>query len=240
MKLIDEKENKVIFTAKIDESLANAIRKYLNQIPVLAIDEVEIFKNDSPLYDETIAHRLGLVPLKTDSSVSGKKSSQIKLSVKKEGFVNAGEMVGPVDVVYKDIPITFLNKNQELELVATTRLGKGREHAKFSPGLMFYRNVANINIRKECPAEVTEICPQNILKSKDGKVVAEDPLKCDLCDACVELCKKQGKDSIEITPADELMITVESFGQMSAKEIFKKSVEELKKDLKEMSVKVGK
>jgi len=39
-------------------------------------------------------------------------------------------------------PITFLNKGQELEIKATTKMGRGVEHSKFSPGLMFYRNIA--------------------------------------------------------------------------------------------------
>jgi len=63
MKLIEKKEDYVTFTAGIDESLANAIRRYVNQIPALAVDEVEFLKNDSALYDETIAHRMKQLPI---------------------------------------------------------------------------------------------------------------------------------------------------------------------------------
>ena len=44
----------------IDESLANAIRRSITEIPVLAIDEVEIYKNDSALYDEMLGLRLAV------------------------------------------------------------------------------------------------------------------------------------------------------------------------------------
>jgi DNA-directed RNA polymerase alpha subunit len=55
MKKIEKNENQIIFTAGMNETIANSIRRYIGQIPVLAIDEVEISKNDSALYDETIA-----------------------------------------------------------------------------------------------------------------------------------------------------------------------------------------
>jgi len=64
MELIEKKENQITFIAEADERLMNSIRRYVNQIPVLAFDEVVISRNDSPLYDETIAHRMGLIPLK--------------------------------------------------------------------------------------------------------------------------------------------------------------------------------
>ena len=32
----------------------------------MAIETVSIFKNDSKIFDEVLAHRLGLVPLETD------------------------------------------------------------------------------------------------------------------------------------------------------------------------------
>ena len=58
MELLETKEDKMIFSIDVEDSLANAIRRYVNQIPVLAIDEVEIIKNDSALYDETVSQKL--------------------------------------------------------------------------------------------------------------------------------------------------------------------------------------
>ena len=144
MKIIEKKPNQIVFSTKIEETLANAIRRYLNQIPILAIDELEISKNDSPLYDETIAHRIGLIPLKMDKL--DKKPIKLKLSSKKEGIVFSEELKGKAKIAYENIPITFLNKNSELEFTATTKLGKGSEHSKFSPGLMFYRNLIELKI----------------------------------------------------------------------------------------------
>lgn len=237
MKLIKKKENKIVFTANIGESLSNALRRYLNQIPVMAIDELEISKNDSPLYDETIAHRVGLIPLKM-KKISGKEV-KLKLSSKKEGFAYSGELDKEL-VVYDKIPITTLKKGQELEFVATARIGKGIEHSKFSPGIMFHRNVAEIKIDKDCPKEVINICPQKILKNENGKIAIENNFKCDMCEACLDYCRKQGKESIEIVPTNELVITLESFGQLEVEEILNKSIEIFKKDLVEVSKKLGK
>ena len=92
MELVEKKENQIIFKAKIDESLANVIRRYVDEILVLAIEEVEIIKNDSSLYDETVAHRLGLIPLKIDKTVTEKTTAKFKLSAKTEGFVYSGEL----------------------------------------------------------------------------------------------------------------------------------------------------
>ena len=135
MKIIEKKNDQIVFEAKIEDSLANAIRRYVNHIPIIAVDEVNIFKNDSPLYDETLAHRVGLVPLKMDKSA--KKEAKLKLSVNKEGMVYSGELKGDAKPVYDNIPLTFINKEQEMEFEATIKIGKGIEHSKFSPGMMF-------------------------------------------------------------------------------------------------------
>lgn len=235
MKLVQKKDNQIAFIAEIDESLANAIRRYLNEIPVLAVDEVEISKNDSPLYDETIAHRIGLIPLKMDKSTN---ETKLKLSVKRGGAVYSEDLKGSVNVVYDKIPITSLNNGQELEIVAITGTGKGSEHSKFSPGLMFYKNMVEIKIDKDAPKEIIDVCPQKILKLEHGKIVAEDSYKCDMCEACVDACEK--KDSIKIIPTKELVITLESFGQLKVNDIFKKSVDILKKDLAEVAKKISK
>ena len=229
MKLVEKKEDHLTFTTEIDESLANAIRRYVNQIPILAIDEVEILKNDSPLYDETIAHRLGLISIRISKD---KKNPKISLIAKKEGMVYSGELKG-VKVVYENIPITFLDKGQELEMKVTTKMGKGTEHSKFSPGLIFYRNVAEIILDKEFKDEMKTRFPENEIKEKGGKIVVLDDKKQEIVDVCESICNKKGEKP-EINFKSELVINLESFGQLTANEIFKKSIEELKRDLQKV------
>ncbi|MGD9276178.1 MAG: DNA-directed RNA polymerase subunit D [Candidatus Pacearchaeota archaeon] len=238
MKLINKKDNTIMFKAEISESLANAVRRYAMQIPILAIDEVEISKNDSALYDETVAHRIGLIVLNTLKSMNSKTEIEMNLNVKKEGNVYAEEFKGDAKVVYGKTPITLLNKGQEMSVKGIARLGRGVEHSKYSPGIIYYRNVFDVSIDKDCVKEVVNVCPKNILKVEGNKVEVSEPELCDMCEACSELCRKQGKDSIKFAPTKELMITVEGFGQISPEEMILQSADILKKDLSEVGKKV--
>ncbi len=235
MKLIEKNKDQVVFSAEMDESIANAIRRYVNHVPVLAVDELEISKNDSPLYDETVAHRVGLVPIKMDKA---SEKSKVKLDVKREGTVYSGDMRG-VEVVYKTIPITTLDKGQELEFTGTLKLGIGSEHAKFSPGLMFYRNSAEITMDKEFLDEIKRIAPNAEIKDRGGKIVIIDDKKADVTDVCEGLAHKRKKKA-EVISQKDLIITVESFGQIDAKEIFKESIDALRKDLNSVAKAIDK
>lgn len=237
MKLLEKKDNQIIFSAKIDESLANAIRRSINQIPILAIDEVEISKNDSPLYDETIAHRLGLIPLKMDKTLKEKSANKLKLVVEGEKTAYSKDLKGEVKVVYGQIPIVSLNKEQELELTAIVKLGKGSEHVKFSPGLMFYRNASEIVMSKEFLDEIKKSCPDAEIKEKGDKIIILDNKKAEISDLCTGICEKHRKKA-EVKSTEELIITLESFGQMDVNDIFKSSIEVLKKDLADVSKRV--
>jgi len=66
IKIKNKQENKLELATDIPVSLMNAIRRSVNYIPTLAVETLEISKNDSALYDEIIAHRMGLVPLKNE------------------------------------------------------------------------------------------------------------------------------------------------------------------------------
>ncbi len=237
MKKIEKTENQIIFTVDMSETIANSIRRYVNQIPILAVDEVEISKNDSALYDETIAHRIGLIPLKMDTAA--KKPGKLKLDAKKEGIVYSEELKGNPAVVYKNMPITLLNNNQELQIIATVKAGKGSEHSKFSSGLIFYRNVAKIIIDKEFHEEIRKVCPGAEIQEKGNKIIILDNKKREIADVCEGIVNKKKKKA-EITPTGELIITVESFGQISAEDIFKKSIETLKKDLTSLAKEIKK
>ncbi len=252
IKLISKDKERISFVTDISENLANAIRRCVLEIPILAIDDVEFFKNDSASYDEIIAHRLGLVPLITEKtftesekcSCKGKGCMKckvdLKISIKGPCTVYSKNLKGKANVVYDGLPITILNKDQELELVATARLGKGVQHSKFSPGLVYFRNLAKITVEKDCDEckKCVEACPQKILAIENKKAELKDIYKCDLCDACVEACKKHGKNALKIDKDDNLIFIIESWGQISAKEIFIQAANKLKDNLKELSKKV--
>src|SRR5664279_1292694 len=61
-------ENFLLFTIEgVDDAFINAIRRISTvEVPTMAIETVEILKNDAKIFDEALAHRLGLVPLTTD------------------------------------------------------------------------------------------------------------------------------------------------------------------------------
>jgi len=233
MKMIKNIDEKQVFKMKMSENIANAIRRSVGLIPTIAIDEVEISRNDSPLYDETLAHRLGLVPIKSEKSLKEGDTLKFKLESKKEGTVYSGDIKGDVEVIYEDFPLTILNGDQELKVKGKTKMGTGREHAKFSPGLLFYRDITEITMDKEFEKEISEKFPQNEIKIKGSKITFRDDQERTLLDFCEGLVQK-AKKKIEVEETGEFLFTIESFGQMKAEEIFKKAVDILKKELKQI------
>ena len=119
---------------------ANALRRVcLNGVPVFAIDTVDIIENTSVLPDEGLAHRLGLIPLKTDLSkynesdkillVLDSGESEETRSVLSGELSSEDESVKPVS---EKIPIVQLAPGQKIKIECYARLGRGTEHAKWN------------------------------------------------------------------------------------------------------------
>ena len=132
---------------------ANAIRRIcLNGVPVFAIDTVDIIDNSSVLADEGLAHRLALVPLKTDlsryvepskcdcNSETGCSNCRVML-VLDSGDTDTTRTVLSSELTSEDedvkptsekIPIVELAPGQKVKVEAYARLGRGSEHAKWN------------------------------------------------------------------------------------------------------------
>ncbi len=230
MELLEKTETKMVFKTKTNTTLANAIRRSVSSIKTLAIDEVDIYKNDSALYDETIAHRLGLVPLENQKLKEG-QVLELKLKIKGKDSsteVLAGEM-GDL-VIYPKMLIALLEKDQKLEIVARATQGIGRTHAKYLPGLLYYKILSEIKISKEGEkhSELAELYPKTF-EFKDKLTVKNSWID--------DLDQEDFKEfeGITITPTDELVIAIETWKQMSSEEIFKEAIKALTKNLDELS-----
>jgi len=151
-----EKSNEriVVRFNNIPRQYVNSLRRLaISEVPTLAIDDVVILENSSVMHDEAVAHRLGLVPLRTDpgrfvmphecdcKSTLGCSKCRVLLVLDSEAnektkVVTSGEMVSEdelVKPVSKDIPIIVLAPNQKLKFEAYARLGIGKDHAKWQP-----------------------------------------------------------------------------------------------------------
>lgn len=226
MDIITNTPEKLLFRATISESLANALRRSVAEVPTLAIDEVEIYKNDSALYDEMIAHRLGLVPLKTEAKMSGKTKIELKLSKTGPCTVYSGDLEGNADVVYADIPLTILKEGHKLELVATAILGKGTDHAKYIPGLAYYRHLLSVKSSPAIDALIQKA------KGLVKPVKSGSKWTCDLDENTQEAITKL--DAEAMTLHEDILFILESYGNMPAKDIFTKAIGVLNDNLDEI------
>jgi DNA-directed RNA polymerase subunit D len=147
-------ERIVVRFSNIPRQYVNSLRRLaISEVPTLAIDDVVVLENSSVMHDEAVAHRLGLIPLRTDpgrfvmptecdcKSTLGCSKCRVLLVLDAEAnektmVVTSGELVSEdetVKPVSKDIPIIVLAPNQKLKFEAYARLGIGKDHAKWQP-----------------------------------------------------------------------------------------------------------
>ncbi len=243
--------------------LMNALRRIaLAEVPVMAIDEVVMIENSSILQDEMIAHRLGLVPLKTDldsynlpedcecKSEFGCPQCRVTLTLNAESpdgtrTVYSGELISEnpdIVPVADQIPIIKLAKGQKLKLEAYARLGKGKVHAKWQPvsvaAYKYYPKIAMPS--KECDdcQKCVDTCPKKVLSMKGNKVDVRDLLACNLCMDCVEACPKKG-DGIKVEwEKNAFIMSLESSGGLRPDRILTEATKILDKELKEFEEKI--
>jgi DNA-directed RNA polymerase subunit D len=247
----------------VDVPLMNALRRIaLAEVPSMAIDEVVMIENSAILQDEIIAHRLGLIPLKTDldsynlpeecqcKSEFGCSLCRVTLTLDteaKEGTrtVYSGELVSenPSIVPVSDkVPLIKLAQGQKLKLEAYARLGKGKDHAKWQPvsvcAYKYYPKIEVTSKNCEACAKCVDICPKKVLTMKENKVDVRDLLACNICMDCVEACPQEPKGIKVEWEKNAFIMNIESTGVLPPERILREATKILDKQLKEFEEQV--
>ena len=246
-------------------AFANAFRRaMIGEVPTLAIEDVRIYDNTSAFFDEMLAHRLGLIPIKTDLSTYSTKEKcscgeagcpgcmvTFTLSVEGPKTVLSGDLI-PQDPnatpVYDNIPIVKLAKGQKLVIEAHAILNTGREHAKWQPTLVCgFKNHPVISISESCDAcaMCVDECPRGILAVRGKKVEVVDGklTDCSMCKLCEKACLSSGiGDEPVITisaEADRYIFVVESDGSLPVKEIMNRALYYIRDQSDELERQIG-
>ena len=144
LEITNENDEKVSVKIKgVPLQYANALRRIcLNGVPIYAVESIDVLENSSVLADEGVAHRVGLIPLKTDLNASrdGNENDKIMLTLDsgvsdETRTILSGELKSQDESVIptsNDIPIVTLAPGQSIKFEAYARLGKGTEHARWN------------------------------------------------------------------------------------------------------------
>lgn len=218
VKVLKESDEKIFFyvrDASVD--LVNALRRtIISELPAFAIDEVDFFENTSPVYNEYLANRIGLIPLTFDESVGDDARIVFALDADGPATVYSWELKSTDDkirVFLEKIPLIKLAEGQKLKLEATAVKGIGKTHAKFQSAIASYNYVPDAETNSVCLVHAKEF---NLF---DSKIVEKE--KCDIC-------RKEAREGLKFKK-NEFIMFVESFNNLTAREQLNRGLEVLKK-----------
>lgn len=252
VKVLEKSDSKIKFLVEgVKPSFVGALRRVMvAEIPTMAIEWVDFIKNDSAMSDELLANRIGQVPLTYDIKAynlpkeckcEGKGCSrcQVKLAVKKKGpgVVYSDDMKSndkSVKPAVEKIPLVELFEDEGLQFTGIAQLGIGKDHAKWQGAVVGYKNLPKIkigSIDKKDLEKFVNSCPRGVFKISGGLLAVVDPIKCNLCNQCVELSTK---GEVEVSPVeDSFVFDVESVSGLTAEQVVLVSAKILGDKMKE-------
>ncbi len=233
----------------VDDAFINTLRRtVIEEVPTLAVEDIDIKDNSSALFDEMLALRLGLIPIKTDigsyqlpttqaeiTERSAKCTLQLSLKANKKGMVYAKAVQSKdpkCTFAYEDMPIVKLIAKQKVDCTLWAVMGQGKEHIKWSPGLIWYNQNAKITIKdnKELLEQFKHKFPELIF-DKSGKISEKLIRENNLVDAVDRVCP----ELVDVEYQDgEYTAKLESFGQLTTKEILTEAAKIIQAKAKEM------
>jgi len=238
---------KFIITGTIP-AFANALRRtIMSYVPTIAIDEVIMVENNTAMFDEYIAHRLGLIPLNSDiddlniqtecdvCNGAGCNACTVTLTLTQETDLSTTMIIKSSDLIPDDhrvypmvdeVPIMKMGPDQRLILEAVARFGSGKEHAKWqSTSSIGFQYMPTIEIRpgSKFSKKVVEACPRDVLDydEKNQSINIKDLLSCNLCLECVEVAEE---GAIEVEGDNsQIIFLLESNGSLPVENIVTKA-----------------
>ncbi|MBN2202667.1 MAG: DNA-directed RNA polymerase subunit D [Candidatus Aenigmarchaeota archaeon] len=256
IKILNQNDREIEFLLEgSNPQFANALRRIMmSEVPVLAIKRADITVNDSVLYNEILAHRMGMIPLVfnpksfhfTDKHEEGKtcQDCEVAFALSKKGpcvvYTKDMKSSNPdVKPLYDDMPIVELFEGQELKLEAYASLGMGKDHARHQGAIAAYKYAPSVKVDGLKNAdECVKICPKKALET-DGKKASVSNA-CDLCGECVKTADPKGSLKIEGDPTS-FIFSIESICGiepsdlvMQAADILKKKVKDFEKEAKKI------
>ena len=232
---ISDSRAEIIFS-DVEPYLINALRRTLMvDVPKMAIDKVEIhlgaisdengktYESTTPLFDEIISHRLGMIPVPTDGEAllgghlkvpeecdcagAGCPNCQVMYSLNKRGpcTVYSGDLepLGDENLKPKDsmIPIVKLTEDEGILIYAIAHIGLGSMNARWQAvHAAGYRPIPEITINQKKvsdPERVVGNCPKDVYEVSKKALKVKNIEACILCRTC-ENDDISGKDAIKV------------------------------------------
>lgn len=257
VQVLSKKGERLVFV--LDGStpaFANALRRtMISGVPTLAVEWVEMHENNSVLYDEVVAHRLGMIPLKFDPSkmnfreeckCEGKGCAlcQAVLAAEKKGpgtlysgdLKSSSKSVSPTSPKF---PVIELLKGHNIRLEAVAEMGTGEKHSKWQAANASYQYWPEITVEgKHTAADLkkcADACPKGIVSVKACKLEIRKPEECDLCMKCADC------EGVRVSGnPGKFIFFVESVSGLDADYIVTKAAEILGEKAEEFKKKVSK
>ena len=242
-----QNDNEMVFIIRDAEvPFVNAIRRCaMVNVPKIAIEDVNIIRNDSAMFNEVLAHRLGLTPLVSNfDDIDGLLLPEDDGWYDKQGIEFELDEIGPkvvyskdlissdstIKPVYDTIPLVKLKEGEELNIEAVAKVGYGKEHAKWMPTTVCaYKQYPEITFNDdlEIDYDCAQACPRGVLKSdrRSKKIKILDIENCAMCKSCVR-ASTNGYINVGYREND-FIFRIETDGAMPPKEVLLKACEVL-------------
>lgn len=224
-------------------SYVNALRRVIiSDILVPAIHSVDIQRNETDFVPEVLAHQIGMVAVRVPESV---ETATLTLDLHNESGgmqkVYARDLVARdagVNVVHPETLLGYMAPGQRLRLVARTRWGTVREHAKWTCCHCTFSYVPRVSVHQSRPLSVADrrrarrMCPNGVFDIEDGALLATRPERCTFCGECASIMHtKEGVDVVVDSQPGAFLFEVESYGVFTAAQILEKATRILEQRL---------